>query len=80
MKLKLLLVVALALISVKGDLEFIDKNAAVATGQKFKDSGSFTPTVMSHNDARDVLRKLVKEKDTAFVVQFYKGAPDRALR
>mgnify|MGYP001171496290 CR=1 FL=1 len=35
---------------------------------------------MSHNDARDVLRKLVKEKETAFVIQFFKGAPDRDLR
>lgn len=35
---------------------------------------------MSHNDARDVLRKLVKEKDTSFVIQFFWGAPDRDLR
>ena len=35
---------------------------------------------MNHKDARDVLRKLVKEKDTAFVIQFFKGAPDRDLR
>jgi len=35
---------------------------------------------MSHNDARDVLRKLVKEKETSFVIQFFKGAPDRDLR
>ena len=35
---------------------------------------------MAHNDARDVLRKLVKEKDTAFIIQFYKGTPDRELR
>lgn len=48
--------------------------------KKLESADGFTPNVMAHNDARDVLRKLVKEKETAFIIQFYKGAPDRELR
>ena len=61
----------------KDGLSFIDEGKTV---KKLGDVSSFTPNVMIHNDARDVLRKLVKEKETAFFVQFYKGAPDRELR
>ncbi len=51
-----------------------DKLSFIADGKETKDlpdSSQFTPNVMSHNDARDVLRKLVKEKETAFFIQFY---------
>ncbi len=58
-------------------LKFIDEGDAK---KKLADPKGFTPKVMSHNDARDVLRKLVKEKETSFVIQFFKGAPDRDLR
>lgn len=58
-------------------LKFIDDGE---TKKVLADPKGFTPKVMSHNDARDVLRKLVKEKETSFVVQFFKGAPDRDLR
>ena len=40
----------------------------------------FTPVVMNQQDSRDVLRKIVKERDTAFILQFVKGFPDRDLR
>ena len=56
-------------------LEFIDDGIEYDV-----EVDGFRPKVMIHNDARDVLRKLVKEKDTAFIIQFYKGAPDRDLR
>ena len=58
-------------------LKFIEEGTATKT---LPESKGFTPKVMNHKDARDVLRKLVKEKDTAFVIQFFKGAPDRDLR
>ena len=58
-------------------LKFIDEGDAK---KKLADPKGFTPKVMSHNDARDVLRKLVKESQTSFIVQFFKGAPDRDLR
>ena len=58
-------------------MKFIDDGDAK---KKLADPKGFTPKVMNHNDARDVLRKLVKEKETSFVIQFYKGAPDRDLR
>ena len=58
-------------------LTFIADNEDTKT---LADGSNFTPNVMVHNDARDVLRKLVKEKETAFIIQFYKGAPDRDLR
>ena len=44
------------------------------------DVSEYNPQVMIHSDARDVLRKVVKDKNTAFIVQFYKGSPDRDLR
>ena len=40
-------------------LKFIDEGDAK---KKLADPKGFTPKVMSHNDARDVLRKLVKEQ------------------
>ena len=58
-------------------LKFIDEGDAK---KKLADPKGFTPKVMSNNDARDVLRKLVKERETSFIVQFFKGAPDRDLR
>ena len=58
-------------------LKFIQESK---TAKDLAKADGFTPKVMSHNDARDVLRKLVKEKDTAFIIQFYKGSADRDLR
>lgn len=58
-------------------LKFIEDGTPAKT---LPDSKGFTPNVMNHKDARDVLRKLVKEKDTAFIVQFFRGSPDRDLR
>ena len=57
---------------------FIHEGPADTT--KLADSEGFVPNVMAHSDARDVLRKLVKDRNTAFIVQFYKGSPDRELR
>ena len=67
----------------EGDEEKEDELAFIQdskTAKKLSKADGFTPNVMAHNDARDVLRKLVKEKDTAFIIQFYKGSPDRELR
>ena len=61
----------------KNTLKFIEDGTPE---KNLPDAKGFTPKVMNHKDARDVLRKLVKEKDTAFVIQFFKGAPDRDLR
>lgn len=61
----------------KDALKFIDDGTPA---KALPESKGFTPKVMTHKDARDVLRKIVKEKDTAFVIQFFKGSPDRDLR
>lgn len=58
-------------------LKFIDDGTPA---KALPEGKGFTPVVMNHKDSRDVLRKLVKEKDTTFVIQFFKGAPDRDLR
>ena len=57
-------------------LKFIGDGAAA----KPESGKSFRPKVMIHNDSKDVLRKVVKEKDTAYIIQFYKQRPDRDLR
>jgi len=46
-------------------LKFIDDGEAK---KHLADPKGFTPKVMNNNDARDVLRKLVKERDTSFVI------------
>ena len=58
-------------------LKFIDDGTPA---KSLPELNKFTPVVMNQQDSRDVLRKIVKEKDTAFVIQFFKGFPDRDLR
>lgn len=50
-------------------LKFIDDGTPA---KALPEGKGFTPVVMNHKDSRDVLRKLVKEKDTTFVIQFFK--------
>ena len=59
------------------ELKFIGDGEST---KHLEDVESYNPNVMIHNDARDVLRKVIKEKSTAFFIQFYKGTPDRDLR